>query len=304
MSLTAAISNISRCSLHDGPGIRTVVYLKGCALRCRWCHNPEALRPEPQVLYAPVKCIHCGRCVSVCPEHHVIRGNDMVYLREGCAGCGKCAEACPSGALSLCGENMTVDQVFAEVAKDAAYYESTGGGVTLSGGECLLQPEFSAALLKRCREAGIHTVIETALFVAPDALDAVLPWVDSVFADLKIADPEKHRIYAGQDNRLILKNLRELTAVHRRITVRIPVIPGVNDGPEDMEGFAGIIDSLGPGASEVELLKYNHLAGSKYSQAGMKYQAFSDTPQDDTQMESLRQILSARLKTKRKVFFR
>ena len=160
MSVTAVVSNISRCSVHDGPGVRTVVYLKGCGLRCRWCHNPETLSPDRQILHVPSKCIHCGRCIEICPEHHVIDGNDMVFLREGCTGCGKCAEGCPSGALKADGQAMSAEAVAKEVLRDAHYYAATGGGVTLSGGECLLRPEFVREVFALCREKGISTAVE------------------------------------------------------------------------------------------------------------------------------------------------
>ena len=211
MPVSGNISNIARASLHDGPGVRTVVYFKGCGLRCSWCHNPETLSVQKEILFAPIKCIHCGRGVSCCPEHHVIDGNDMAFLREGCAHCGKCAEACPTGALSVSGKEMSVDEVMKEILKDVHYYRENGG-VTLSGGECLLQTEFCAAILSTCREQGIHTTIETALFVPWAQIERVWPLCDLIFADLKVADPEKHREYTGQDNALIRENLRKLTA--------------------------------------------------------------------------------------------
>ncbi len=181
MSVTPRISNISRTSLHDGPGIRTVVYFKGCTLRCKWCHNPETFSALPEILYASVKCIHCGKCVEQCPEHHKISGNDMLFLREGCTACGRCAAGCPSMALSLCGEEKTADELFAEIQKDAHYYAVSGGGVTFSGGECLLYPEYLAQVARKCKENRIDTAVESAFCVPWENVMRVLPFVDLFF---------------------------------------------------------------------------------------------------------------------------
>ena len=178
MPVSAPITNISRGSMHDGPGVRTVVYFKGCGLRCQWCHNPETLSAESQLLYISNKCIHCGKCVECCPEHHKICGNDMLFIRDGCTVCGKCAAVCPSLALSLCGEQKTPQQIFDEIKKDAHYYSSSGGGVTFSGGECLLYPRFVAETAGMCMESGIHTAVESAFFVPWQNVQSVLPHVD------------------------------------------------------------------------------------------------------------------------------
>lgn len=282
MPLTAAITNIARGSLHDGPGVRTVVYFKGCALRCRWCHNPETLERGREILFLQSKCIHCGHCVMVCPAHHVIRGKDVEFLREGCAACGKCAESCPAGALSLCGEKKSLEEVFAEVRKDSHYYARSGGGVTLSGGECLLQPEFAGALLEKCRAHGIGTAIESALFVPWENVERVEKVTDWFFLDFKHPDSEAHRQWTGQGNERILENIRRLSRlVEGRITIRIPMIPGVNDTPETLENFGAVISTFGAGVSGVELLRYNHLAESKYRIAGREYRAFAREPQPE-----------------------
>ena len=203
----------------------------------------------------------------------------MVFHREGCSRCGRCAEVCPSEALTTAGRRYTVEELLAEVQKDRHYYIQSGGGITLSGGECLLQAAFCRELLAACRADGIHTAVETALFVPWENVERVLPHTDWVFADCKLADPEKHRRYTGQDNRRILANLARLAeAAPGRVTVRIPLIPGVNDTDEDIAGFARVLAPLADGLRGVEILRYNNLAAGKYAAVGMGYTDFG-TPQ-------------------------
>lgn len=292
MSVTAPVTNIARCSLHDGPGSRTVVYFKGCGLKCQWCHNPETWQVKKQILYIPNKCIHCGTCIELCPEHHIIVGDRMEYLREGCTACGRCAENCPSLALNLCGGDKTVEDVFREIRKDLHFYQASGGGVTFSGGECLLYPEFVAELAAKCQAEGIHTAVESAMFVPWENVERVLPVIDLFFNDLKIPDPEKHRQYTGQTNQRIIENIRQLSNRGKQIILRIPVIPGVNDSDEDMAGFGEIIRTFGKGVKEVELLKYNHLAESKFRFVGEPYHAFAQGSQTDEEMQRLCDLLA------------
>lgn len=282
MPLTANITNIARASLHDGPGIRTVVYFKGCGLHCAWCHNPETLTAKKEILYAPIKCVHCGKCVEECPAHHIVNGNDMVFLREGCKKCGRCAEACPSGALSVAGKQMDVASVMREIRKDVHYYTQNGGGVTLSGGECLLQADFCAELLEECKKEGIHTAIESALFVPWKNIEKVLPFCDFIFADFKIADAKKHEHYIGQDNQLILENLQKIASVlPNKATVRIPLIPEINDSKHDIAAFAEKLKPFANKLCGIEVLRYNTLAESKYMQVGKEYTDFGKAQTDD-----------------------
>ena len=292
MLVSAPVTNIARGSLHDGPGVRCVVYLKGCGLNCMWCHNPETISHKSQILYIPNKCIHCGVCIEVCPEHHKISGNDMVFLRDGCTACGKCANACPSMALTLCGDFKTTDEVFDEIKKDMHYYEKSGGGVTLSGGECLLYPDFVTEIFKMCKKNGINTAVESAFYVPWKNVEAVIPYTDLFFADLKIADSEKHKKYTGQDNKLIIENIKKLSNRFDNIIIRIPVIPSINDSFEDFNGFAKILKSFGSGIKEVELLKYNNMAESKYSFSGKEYTKFADESQSKEQMEKYCEYLT------------
>ena len=292
MPVKAKVTNISRCSLHDGPGIRSVIYLKGCALRCKWCHNPETLIAGSQIAYLPDKCIKCGRCVDICPKHHTVNENDMVFLREGCTSCGKCAEACPTGALSLIGEDRDAESVFEEIKKDVEYYKMSGGGVTFSGGECLLSPDFVAKTAEKCKAEGISTAVESALFVPWENVEKVLPYIDLFLTDLKIPDREKHIRYTGQPNDIIIENLKRLVMTDKQVTVRIPIIPGVNDSQNDLESFAEILNSLEDPRVTVELLKYNYLAGTKYSMIGGKYTSFSEKTQEDKEMSRYCNIIS------------
>lgn len=302
MSLIANISNISRTSLHDGPGLRTVVYFKGCGLRCQWCHNPETLVGGKDILYAPIKCIHCGRCVEFCPEHHVIDGNNMVFLRDGCKRCGRCADICPSGALSVSGNQMTLESVLKEVVKDRHFYAESGGGVTLSGGECLLQADFCTALLQACQSEGIHTTIESALFVPWQNVEKVLPYCDLFFTDMKIPDPQKHIRYTGQDNQLILDNLYRLSeAAPGKIIIRIPLIPGVNDSDDDISGFAERLRPIAEKLQSIEILKYNSLAKSKYTLSGMDYTDFGESQANETLLQYCNKLEEA-IEHKARVF--
>lgn len=301
MHITAPVTNISRGSLHDGPGIRTVVYFKGCGLKCKWCHNPETLSAEKQILYTESKCIHCGKCIEVCAIHHKISGNGMLFLRDGCTVCGKCAQVCPSLALELCGNEKSVNGLFEEIKKDSHYYAISGGGVTFSGGECLLYADFVAELAKKCCESGISTAVESAFFVPFPNVERVLPNIDLFFADLKIPDPKKHRHFTGRDNKLIIENIGRLSNLHGNIIIRIPVIPGVNDSKEDITGFAEIIGDFGKGVRMVELLKYNNLAEGKYAVAGCEYTEFAASPQADEEMRRFCELLSE--KCGRECFF-
>lgn len=285
--MQATITNISRGSFHDGPGIRTVVYFLGCNMHCKWCHNPETISFKNEIAYVKSKCIHCAKCIEICPECHKILGNDMVFDRENCKNCGKCAENCPSGALSVSGEIYTPERLCKEIKKDKFYYSESGGGVTFSGGECLLQADFLKEVLKYCREENINTCIESAFFVPFENIEKVINEIDFVFADLKIPDREKHKEYTGQYNDKIIENIRKISNIHSNIVIRIPLIPSVNDSEEDMVKFADIINTFGKGIKGVELLKYNYLAESKYENLGKKYTAFSKSTQSEEHLNRL-----------------
>ncbi|HHX44114.1 MAG TPA: glycyl-radical enzyme activating protein [Chloroflexi bacterium] len=281
------ISDIQRFSIHDGPGIRTTVFFKGCNLRCFWCHNPEtlALRPELQ-LYLD-RCIGCGACFQACPHGaHVLEDGVHRFLCERCQGCGACAETCFAQALVLVGEWKTVDEVLTEVLRDRAFYETSGGGVTLSGGEPLLQPEFAVALLTACREEGLHTAIETAAQLPWERIAAVLPVTDLVMMDVKLLDPERHQAATGADNARILANARRLGAAGVPLIVRTPIVPGVNDTAEDVTAIAAFAAEL-PSLLYYELLPFHPMAASKYDSLGMDYRARDLKTPPKERMEAL-----------------
>ena len=302
--MTAVIFNIARSSLHDGDGLRTVVYFKGCLLRCRWCHNPEGYSPNRQIMYMPNRCVGCGRCADICPACHIVSDGKIHFIRRGCVSCFKCADVCPNGSLSVCGEFMTVDSIFDEAVKDRDYYEATGGGVTLSGGECLLYPEFCGQLLEKCKQAGIHTAVETSLSVPWESAAAVLPAADTILADIKHIDPEIHKRFTGHDSRTILDNLKALSEIHPDIWIRIPLIPGINDGENTVKRIARYVNTLGNGVKRVEILKYNNLSRGKHAALGLPENETLDlAPQDDSAMKRIGRILEETLKPGLRVIY-
>jgi glycyl-radical enzyme activating protein len=261
--------DILRGSIHDGPGIRTTVFFKGCPLRCIWCHNPESWIAEPQLFFNAEKCVNCLACMKVCPTgaHKTIENRHAVRF-ELCMACGKCVDACNNDALRIIGYKMDVDSVFEEIKKDMDFYNISGGGVTLSGGEPLMQMAVSFDLLKKCRGNGIHTCVETCGYLQKQNYEAILPFVDTFLFDYKITGSLNHKSYTGADNELILENLDFLHAHGSQIILRCPIIPGINDTEEH---FRGIVDisSKYPGIRGVEILPYHNLGISKRAGLGL-----------------------------------
>ena len=266
---TAVVFNIMRFSTQDGPGIRTTVFFKGCPLSCWWCQNPESQRLQPELLYLEERCRHCGDCVTACPQHAIEQVDGAVRTSALCRRCGQCTEACQVEARQIAGRRLTVGELVAEIERDLVFFEESGGGVTLSGGEPLAQPRFVSALLGACRERGIGTVIDTCGY-APSTvfLDLALA-ADLVLFDLKLMDAVRHKQYTGVSNQRILGNLEALVSRGRPVTVRIPVMPGINDTTDEIGQFATYLAELP--ASQVELLPYNDIGAGKYKRLGLAY---------------------------------
>lgn len=264
--LTAKIIEIKRFSVHDGDGIRTTVFFKGCPLRCLWCHNPESISPKSELAYYQNKCLSCGECVDICPiGAHTISPNGHVFIREQCIGCGKCEEACLGEALTFYGKKMTVDELLPILLEDRDFYENSGGGITLSGGECLAQSDFCAELLKKCKAAGLNTAVDTCGYVAQESFDKVMPYTDIFLYDLKAFDEDVHIRCTGVSNQRILENLKYLNECGKNVEIRIPFVPEYND--DQVEKIANFLKTL-KNVTKVRVLPYHNYAGSKYLSLG------------------------------------
>lgn len=275
--MKATVFDIQRNSYVDGPGIRTAVFFKGCNLRCKWCHNPESQLREKQMMFYKDKCTGCGKCAEVCPHH-----------LEKCDFCGKCEFYCPHDARRICGREYTVDEVFSEVVKDKAFYDNSGGGVTFSGGECMLQIDFLYEILKKCKENGIHTAVDTAGHVPYSYFERILPYTNLFLYDLKCIESDVHKQNTGQGNELILENLKKVLSTDSVIWIRIPVIPTINDSEEEMHKIKRFFDAYGQ-PNRIELLPYHAMGEHKYSALGKSAQKF-DIPAQK-RMEELKHIL-------------
>jgi len=259
MDRTPLIVDIKRHSLADGPGIRTVVFFKGCPLRCVHCHNPETQDGRVEIAFRPSDCIHCGHCAEVCPEGAIDLASPGRILRKQCTRCGLCAQACPGNGLSLIGVYYPVDRLADILFKDLLFYRHSGGGVTLSGGECTLYPDYLHALLKVLKAHGIHVVLETSGYFDYSAIrEKILPYIDMIYFDIKIADPDQHRKYTGQSNERIIRNLRELLGESSlEVHPRIPLVPGITTNRENLSGIVELL--VDAGADDVSLIPYNPL---------------------------------------------
>ena len=290
--LTATVFEIKRFAVHDGDGIRTTVFFKGCPLRCKWCHNPEGLIKSPQIAYYENKCLGCGECVKVCPTgaHSTVKGVHY-FDRSACNACGKCESVCLGNAIKFYGREMTVKEVLNVVLQDKEFYSQSGGGVTLSGGECLMQAEFCLELLKELKMHGVHTAVDTCGYVDRQTLIKVMPYVDVFLYDLKAFDEGVHFACTGVKNTLIFDNLSYLDKVGKKIEIRIPFVPDYN--AKDMEKIAKFVNRL-KCVSKVKILPYHNLAGSKYLSLGMENTLPTTLPnkEDLEKVERLFTVLS------------
>lgn len=282
------VFNIQKYSLHDGPGIRTTVFLKGCPLSCWWCHNPESQQVKQEIVFWKDKCIACRDCEKVCPVGAVKFTEKGFNLdKDKCILCGKCAEVCPSEALEKIGKKMSLDEVMNEVEKDMVFYEESGGGVTFSGGEPLLQIEFLDSLLTISKEKGMHTVVDTSGHTPWENFERIKDKVDLFLYDIKHIDDEKHKKYMGISNVLILENLKKLAERGNKIWIRIPVIPGINDDDLNIERVCEYISSLN--LRDIYLLPYHRIARDKYKRLNMKYKIPDLQQPRDEEMERIAQ---------------
>jgi pyruvate formate lyase activating enzyme len=283
--ITGRILHLQRLSTEDGPGIRTTVFFKGCPLHCSWCHNPESISPRMETQWFSIHCIGCQTCVETCPNGCLTMTADgLVIDREHCDACGKCVEACPSGAREMLGRSMTVEEVLAELLKDRAYYEKSGGGVTLSGGEPTFQPDFAEALLCGLKAQGISTALDTCGLCSNRTLDRLLPYTDLVLFDMKVLDPSAHREFTGISNEQILENLDYIREYIRSqdpatsLWIRTPLIPGATDADANLSAIGRhLADNLDGTVSRWELCAFNNLCRDQYKRLGLEWE-YAQTP--------------------------
>lgn len=276
--MTATIFDIERSSFVDGPGIRTTVFFKGCNLRCAWCHNPESQSAKPELAFFESRCTHCGKCKEKCPN-----------ALTSCTLCGACATYCPTDARKIYGKEMNVDEVMEEILRDRAFYENSGGGVTFSGGECMLQIDFLEEILKQCKEQGIHTAVDTAGHVPYEYFERILPYTNLFLYDIKCFDSDTHKKYTGVGNEQILENLAKLLAASTPIWIRIPTIPTVNADEDEMKKIKAFLDAHGT-PEKIELLPYHTMGEGKTIALGKPLMTFP-TPDAET-MQRLRAIFN------------
>jgi pyruvate formate lyase activating enzyme len=280
--LTGCVFDIKKYAIHDGPGIRTTVFLKGCPLRCKWCHNPESWKIHPELSLRRDRCIGCGRCIEACTLGAISMDDNLpVTDSEKCTMCGRCVGACLTGAREIIGKKMSVTEVMTEIEKDRIFYDQSGGGATFSGGEPLMQPEFLTALLDQCRAIGIHTAVDTTCYAEPQVLGEVANKTDMFLCDIKHMDNKMHKDFTGVGNEMILKNIRELAKAGVKMIIRVPVIPGFNDDQKNIEMTADFVKSLG-NTNRIDILPYNRGGLEKSVRLSSDFDLMeAETPSDE-----------------------
>ncbi len=274
------ILNTKQFEIHDGPGMRTTLFVKGCPLRCNWCHNPESFVMKTQLAYYEHKCTLCGKCAEVCPNGvHVFDENHRHRMnREACTLCGKCAEVCPNNTFTMFGKEVTPNDILPELLEDKIFFDASGGGVTISGGEPLMQADFTVELLKLLKENGVHTAVDTCLFASREALDKVMPYADMFLIDVKAIDEDVHKRCTGVSNKQILENLRYIDSLVKPYEIRIPFVPGQNDG--EIPKIAVFLSSL-TSMVGVRVLPYHNLSGAKYNALEIPYKLTAPIPTEE-----------------------
>ena len=288
----AFIFNKQKYNMYDGPGVRTLVFFKGCPLRCKWCSNPEGLERKYQIMFKPTTCVSCGSCVPVCPQkiHSISSSGEHIIDRSiDCIGCGQCVEACIPDALKVAGEQVTISELLEYVEQDRAFYDQSGGGVTLGGGEVTAQPEAAINLLQACKQEGLHTAIETCGYTKKETILRFAEYVDLFLFDLKHIDPDRHFELTGVRNEMILENLEELIMKRNHVKVRMPMLKGINDSEAEIRG---VIEFLKPfrnfkNFEGIDLLPYHKLGVNKYVQLGMDYPIEGDPSLDDADLDRI-----------------
>ena len=292
--ISGLIYNIQRFAIHDGPGIRTLVYMKGCPLRCLWCSSPHTQQKGLELLHLETLCKQCGHCVEACPIDAITLLEESGHQidRVRCTYCGECVEMCPNGALELAGRYATVEELYREVEKDSPFYRRSNGGVTVGGGEPTMQHEFVGEFLKKCKQHYIHTAMETCGYVQWSRLERLLEHLDLVYLDIKHMDPQAHKALTGVSNERILDNARRVSAV-RPMIVRIPVVPGCNDSDDNIRATGSFVAGLGENLKRVELLPYHKFGTQTYGRLGREYGLTGVESPGDEHMERLREIVES-----------
>lgn len=268
--MKAKIFNIQRFSIHDGPGIRTTIFFKGCPLKCLWCHNPESMNMQKDILYDVEKCTSCGQCISKCPNSALsFIDNKIMTDIQKCYFCGNCDYYCVNGAREIVGQDYTIEEVIKEARKDIAFFEESNGGITLSGGEPLLQIEFVEELLKKLKKIGLHTAVDTSGYVPFENIERIVNYTDLFLYDIKSIDDDKHLKYTGVSNKLILENLKKISEIHNNINLRLPIIEGINADINEIKKVNSFINSLN--IRDITILPYHDIAKHKYKKLGKMY---------------------------------